>query len=152
MKALSLLEPWASLMAVGAKNIETRSWRTDYRGPVFIHASKGKPPGFSAYRTYVHFERYWPETFHFGCIIAIGDLIECVPTGHVCARLLAEVAKGSRRASEELAFGNYYPGRWAWRFESIRQVNPAVPVRGSLGLWTVPDSVLSTINHQPSTH
>lgn len=40
MKALSLTQPWASLVAVGAKRIETRSWRTSYRGPLAIHAAK----------------------------------------------------------------------------------------------------------------
>lgn len=41
MKILSLWEPWASLMAIGAKKIETRSWSTDYRGWLAIHAAKG---------------------------------------------------------------------------------------------------------------
>lgn len=43
MKALSLLQPWATLIDVGAKTIETRSWPTSYRGLVAIHASKGFP-------------------------------------------------------------------------------------------------------------
>ncbi len=42
MKTLSLLQPWATLVVMGVKQIETRSWRTDYRGPLLIHASKGK--------------------------------------------------------------------------------------------------------------
>lgn len=45
MKALTVTEPWATLIAIGAKRIETRSWPTDYRGPVAIHASK-KLTGF----------------------------------------------------------------------------------------------------------
>lgn len=43
MKALSLTQPWASLVAIGAKRIETRSWSTSYRGLVAIHASKRFP-------------------------------------------------------------------------------------------------------------
>ena len=39
MKAISLLQPWATLVSIGAKRVETRSWRTDYRGPIAIHAS-----------------------------------------------------------------------------------------------------------------
>ena len=39
MKALSLRQPWASLIADGRKTIETRTWRTHYRGPLAIHAS-----------------------------------------------------------------------------------------------------------------
>jgi len=43
MKALTLWQPWASLIAVGAKRIETRSWSTKYRGPLAIHAAARKP-------------------------------------------------------------------------------------------------------------
>lgn len=43
MKALTLHQPWASLIAVGAKRIETRSWSTTYRGPLAIHAGARKP-------------------------------------------------------------------------------------------------------------
>lgn len=41
MKALTLTQPWATLVAIGAKSIETRSWKTNYRGPLAIHAGKG---------------------------------------------------------------------------------------------------------------
>jgi hypothetical protein len=41
MKVLSLTQPWATLAAIGAKKIETRSWSTAYRGPLAIHAAKG---------------------------------------------------------------------------------------------------------------
>ena len=43
MKALTLTQPWASLVAIGAKRIETRSWSTPYRGLLAIHAAKGFP-------------------------------------------------------------------------------------------------------------
>ncbi len=42
MKALSLLQPWVTLVILGVKQIETRSWSTAYRGPLLIHASRGK--------------------------------------------------------------------------------------------------------------
>ena len=41
MKALSIRQPWAWLIVNGHKHIENRSWRTNFRGPVLIHASKG---------------------------------------------------------------------------------------------------------------
>jgi activating signal cointegrator 1 len=43
MKAITLTQPWATLVAIGAKRIETRSWPTNYRGPLAIHAAKGFP-------------------------------------------------------------------------------------------------------------
>lgn len=44
MRALTLHQPWASLVAVGVKTIETRGWSTTYRGPLLIHAAKTMPP------------------------------------------------------------------------------------------------------------
>jgi hypothetical protein len=44
VKALTLTQPWATLIAVGAKRIETRSWATDYHGQIAIHAAKGLGP------------------------------------------------------------------------------------------------------------
>jgi hypothetical protein len=43
MKALTLTQPWATLVAIGAKRIETRSWSTKYRGPLAIHAARRCP-------------------------------------------------------------------------------------------------------------
>ena len=43
MKALTIRQPWASLFALGIKQMETRSWDTKYRGPVAIHAGLAMP-------------------------------------------------------------------------------------------------------------
>ena len=60
MKALTLKPGWARLIAEGDKTIETRTWRTDYRGPIAIHSAK--PPGESS-----------------GGIVAIALLADCRP-------------------------------------------------------------------------
>lgn len=39
MKALSIKQPWASLIAHGIKDIENRTWKTNFRGRIYIHAS-----------------------------------------------------------------------------------------------------------------
>src|SRR6185369_4408805 len=44
MKCFSTCQPWATLIAVGAKSIETRSWQTSHRGLVGIHASSNFTP------------------------------------------------------------------------------------------------------------
>lgn len=40
MKAITIKQPWATLIALGEKRFETRSWQTKYRGPIAIHAGK----------------------------------------------------------------------------------------------------------------
>ena len=42
--ALSIRQPWAWLIVNGHKPVENRDWRTNYRGPVLIHAGKTKDP------------------------------------------------------------------------------------------------------------
>lgn len=43
MKAITVLQPWATLLVTGKKHIETRSWKTNYRGEILIHAGKKDP-------------------------------------------------------------------------------------------------------------
>ncbi len=87
MKVLTLTQPWATLVAEGAKKIETRSWETLYRGPLAIHAAKGYPdrglrfdePFYSAlWRAGIKPDMPIPT----GAIIAVCNLIDCVPTHH----------------------------------------------------------------------
>ena len=40
LKALSIRQPWAWLMVNGLKDIENRTWRTQFRGRIYVHASK----------------------------------------------------------------------------------------------------------------
>ena len=49
MKAISLKQPFAALVAAGVKQFETRKWRTNYRGPLLIHASLAPHPLFCSY-------------------------------------------------------------------------------------------------------
>lgn len=59
MKALSIKQPWANLIASGEKTIETRTWRTSYRGPLLIVSSK------------------MPDIAPAGQALAIADLVDC---------------------------------------------------------------------------
>ncbi len=49
MKALTLWQPWATLVAMEVKKIETRCWTTKYRGELAIHAAKGFPKDARAF-------------------------------------------------------------------------------------------------------
>lgn len=125
MKALSLTQPWASLVATGQKRVETRSWTTDYRGPIAIHAAKGYPVYA---RQFASQEFTWgrlPQRIPLGAIIATARLVEIKPTIYV-KRLLS---------AQELRYGDYRPGRWAWFLEDIEALPEPIPVKGALGLW-----------------
>ena len=75
--ALSVRQPWAALLACGAKAVEVRTWPTARRGPVLIHAAKGhddRPEGWARIVT--------PELKALaalrGGIVGIAELVECV--------------------------------------------------------------------------
>lgn len=136
MKALSVQQPWASLIGCGAKRYETRSWATSYRGPLAIHASAGFPRRARALLDDAACARALARVLApsgspsaaalpLGCVIAIAMLADCVPT--------VPLADGLQ--PEERAFGDYAPGRWAWRLEGVCLLPEPVPARGRLGLW-----------------
>jgi len=142
MKALTLTQPWASLMAVGAKTIETRSWETMYRGGLVIHAAKGFP------RWARDFSREPPVSVLFGpdyefplsrglCVVR---LIGCFRTDESGMRKLA-FAAGRKPSLQEIQFGDFSEGRFAWLTQFVRPIRCETQVRGALGLWEWPEEV-----------
>jgi len=61
MKAISVKQPWANMIASGKKTIETRTWSTKYRGDLLIVSSKR------------------PNTPPAGCALCVVELYDCVP-------------------------------------------------------------------------
>ena len=138
MKALTLTQPWATLVAIGAKRIETRNWSTPYRGRLAIHAAKGFPKDARALCLKEPFKRVLMAAsiesladLPLGAVLATVQLVDCVPTGQVRSRL----------SSEEYAFGDYSTERWAWLLDDIQPLDIPEHARGSLGLWDWPEAV-----------
>ncbi|MBU2700609.1 hypothetical protein Ga0466249_001701 [Sporomusaceae bacterium BoRhaA] len=89
MKAITILQPWASLIACGEKKIETRLWPTKYRGPIAIHAGLGKQH-IDLCRQQLFWANLWPyeiaaqyslqeridKFLPLGAVIAIADLVD----------------------------------------------------------------------------
>lgn len=134
MKALTLHQPWASLIALGVKTIETRSWVTNYRGPLAIHAGRQTPMAgaLGDFRVWCESgavwwldgrhgdpgsNRYWPLTF--GAVIAICELVDVVPIEHATPD----------------PYGDFTPGRYAWLLDDIVPLDEPVPARGFQKLW-----------------
>lgn len=126
MKAITILQPWASLIACGAKRIETRSWATKYRGPIAIHAGIKPIP-----RDYYGIRDLLPCVcdFPYGRIIAIAELVDCRPTeSFVFGGTLRNISEN------EIIFGDYTSGRYAWILSNVRLIEP-VPAKGMQRLW-----------------
>lgn len=140
MKTLSLWQPWASAIALGHKQIETRGWGTPYRGPIAIHAARTTVEGR---REVVGDLELWREVLGvrgahgvvaafealpFGAVVAIADLIDVVPVDG-----LVDLAP------KEFALGDYRHGigRFAWLLDCVRPLPKPIPMRGRQGLFEV---------------
>lgn len=160
MKAITLTQPWASLVAIGAKRIETRSWATSYRGPLAIHAGAGLGPvggrrglhalcaqepftsaligaGYSA-----HLMPAWG--LPLGAIVAVCRIVDCRPTRAPTSNTrIYQTPMGTweRVDDPEASFGDYTAGRYAWLLTAVSPLARPVPCRGALNLWTVPEEV-----------
>ena len=143
MKALTILQPYASLIPCGAKKFETRSWATKHRGLLAIHAGMawnldleamlgdwrfqgglaplvGKPLDFTA-RTWAGVTK---KDLPFGAVIAICELVACIPTD--------DLTQGQIGADRP--FGDFSIGRFAWEITNVRPIEP-IPAKGMQRLW-----------------
>lgn len=143
MKVLSLTQPWASLMAIGAKRIETRSWPTTYWGPVAIHASKSFP--LEAQELVIENDVFrfalreagvlHPVDLPRGAIIAVGNLHKVGRIGRRWDDAVIVHGLELPIEGDELAFGDFTPGRYGWVFTNVTRLPQPIPAKGSLGLW-----------------
>lgn len=151
---LSLLQPWASLLASGIKRFETRSWKTDYRGWVAIHASKRFPlTAWHELKAYGPFRRIIEnmvyDDFQTGAILAVGFLDKCVPTEAMHDYYDRRRQQGHQQSHTcwtiEQTLGDFSPGRYAWVFRDMQILPHAVPSRGSQGLWPLRGALYETV-------
>ena len=135
VKALSLHQPWATLIAAGVKNIETRSWpppRSLIGQRIAIHAAKKVVafPDTPAYRE-----------FNDAVNNALGhDWLGRIPTGAVVAIATLQNARQIQGDTaipqgDELLFGDFTPVRWMWELSDVQPLDPPIPARGHQGLW-----------------
>lgn len=146
MKCLSLLQIWATLLAYGEKEFETRDWYTPYRGWLAIHASKGIKD-LEAFLEVISSKKYLshptPWVRHGGIFVETlsnGNPRDLFPLGAVIGMAkLVEVRRvetiRDQITTPERAFGNYDDGRWAWRFKDACLFPEPIPAKGALGIW-----------------
>jgi hypothetical protein len=155
MKAISLWQPWASLLATEIKKYETRSWATNYRGPIAIHAAKRRPPrqgeiSHCSFQTITDaLTKYygaWRYDWHLGgtrinsdgtdngfdiplgTVIATAELVDCheITYSFRCTKI---------NFTDEEYFGDFTIGRYAWEFANMNLLKEPIPAKGMQGLW-----------------
>ena len=124
MKVLTIREPFATLIKDKVKIYETRSWKTNYRGEIYIHAAKArsKASNVSIASTYLKSKEN-PE--HIICKCLLKDCI------YMDKDFINEVKKNK----EEYNSGHYEVGRFAWQLEVTEVLKEPIYAKGQLGIW-----------------
>lgn len=127
MKVLSLTEPYATLVKEKKKFIETRSWKTNYRGEFYIHASATKiPKKWKDNKELMDLVKNIP--LNYGYIICKCNLVDCI---HMTPKFIEEIKKNH----QEYICGIYEVGRYAWILKDIEVLEEPIPTKGHLGVW-----------------
>lgn len=126
MKGITILQPFPSLIALGKKQYETRTWGTNYRGAIAIHAGLKRDKSILSH-THSAFSVI-PDgtTLEFGYIIAIAQLTDCIKMTDEFILSMTEL---------ERAVGHWQGGNYAWKLEDIQVLPDPIPFKGKLGLW-----------------
>lgn len=123
MKVITIKQPFASLIAEGYKEYEFRSWKTSYRGELFIHAGLGVDK--EAMKRFEYLKLSYPS----GCILAKVNLTDCVEIDQNMKKILKEkdeiVYRGAINSKET---------EYGFKLENIEKIEP-ISIKGKLGLW-----------------
>lgn len=143
VKALTLQQPWATLIAIGDKEIETRKWHPKEDPGRLVICSSKKPLTGPAHERLLASQpfaeclagRETPRS----AMLAVATLARCERT---------EMLHIPEMGWPEVAFGDYSPGRWAWFLEDVVALPEPIPLSDPprrpgqkkqfrLGIWTL---------------
>ena len=146
MKALTLHQPWASLIAEGPKTVETRSWSAPawvIGARIAIHAGKHRVRISNEYDQAMYHAMVqthgsdWQDHLPLGAVVATAKLAGCfrVVGWNEDRQLKLEGAGAGGENIIPDPFGDFLPGRWLWVLEEIERLDPAIPAKGNRMLW-----------------
>lgn len=123
MKVLTLKQPWATLVAEGIKKYEFRSWKTNYRGKILIHAGTGIDKK--------ELEKFKDLSLEFPSkkILAEVELEDCLELNDELNKKII--------AKQNIAYGSKYRTGYAWKLTNVKKLDYNEEVKGQLGLWNI---------------
>lgn len=123
MKVLTIKQPWATLIMQKYKRFEFRSWKTNYRGELLIHA--GKSIDKEALK---RLEKYLPDELPVGKILGKVTLCDCINCDDNFKNLcLLE--------NKDVYAKSVFVENYAWQFENVVVFDEPIEAKGMLGLW-----------------
>lgn len=121
MKALTIKEPWASLIINNYKTYEFRSWKTNYRGKILIHA------GLSLEKNELKYFEDYNLNYQCGNIIGEATIIDCILVTKELNKKILDI--------NNKVYKNNHENLYAWKLENIVKYENPIPIKGKLGLW-----------------
>ena len=128
MKVLTIREPFATLIKNKIKYIETRTWKTNYRGEIYIHAGVAKTSKEIKSRKGLS-ELYNEKELKYGYILCKCNLVDCI---YMTKEYVENMKKNNY---QEYICGLYGEGRYAWILKDIEPLANVIKVKGHLGIW-----------------
>lgn len=122
MKALTIKEPWATLIIDGYKKYEFRSWKTNYRGKILIHA------GMSLEKDMLKRFEVYDLKCSKGEIIGEAELTDCILVDKEFNDELIKINPVVYAKSNHVQ-------KYAWKLENVIKYSNPIPIKGKLGLW-----------------
>ena len=121
MKVLTIKEPWASLIIDGYKKYEFRSWKTNYRGKLLIHAGK------SIDKDMLYIANKYNIKINPGNILGEVEITDCIKVDDEFNKYL--------KKDNSLVYRGSYKDDYAWKIEKVKKYDKTIPVNGKLGIW-----------------
>lgn len=134
IRAITVQQPWASLIASGRKTIELRTWPTRHRGPLLIHSASRVSPDL---REYVD-ERLMP----LSTMLAVVELADVRPSGP---------DDGPPACITERFWHEWWTpgaGLWSWELRNVRRL-AWYPARGRQRLWKPDPELVAALTPLP---
>jgi hypothetical protein len=174
MKALTVKQPWAHLICTGFKDVENRTWRTNFRGRVLIHAGLDRKlkPDYTREQLnalYPYFTGIGTQAKKYGVIIGSVEIVDCVinhpsiwAEKFICTDKCPECGCSEYHYEDIIATGyrvcrncdqewytdvNYGKPIYNWVLSNpILFDEPILNVRGKLSFWDCSEHFLSRNN------
>lgn len=128
MKALTISQPFASLIADGEKWIENRTWSTNYRGPIAIHAGKGSQ----------YLNKAELAEFPTGVVLAVAELTACVEISQIKWNARSDwsnTIRGTSRTWLDALNHEHAEGPWCWILDNVTKLELPISASGKQGIW-----------------
>ena len=123
MKALTIKQPWATLIMQKDKRFEFRSWKTNYRGDVLIHAGKGIDK-----EALERLKKYLPDELPLGKILGKVTITDCVPMSEEFAKMLAN-------ENNDIYTSHSFSNNYGFKIENVEVFDTPIEAKGQLGFW-----------------